>query len=125
MAVSVPRLKDTLLAAGRLPQDLGMLATNQARLQIFLTSFAVLFFELICIRWIPAYVRYVGYFMNFILLASFLGIGIGILAGRRDKLWLPPFPVVLLLLVLAVAISRFELPLISSSYLLFFGAMEE
>lgn len=43
-----------------------------ARLRIFLISFALLFFELLCIRWIPAYVRYLSYFTNFILLASFL-----------------------------------------------------
>src|SRR5262245_14011394 len=100
---SLPRrMLDALLAAGRLPADLfapGQMTPAQARFQIFATSFAILFFELVCIRWIPAYVRYVAYFMNFILLASFLGIGIGILAGRRQRLWLPPFPVMLLVLV--------------------------
>jgi hypothetical protein len=45
------------------------------RLRIFLVSFTLLFFELLCIRWIPAYVRYLSYFTNFILLASFLGNG--------------------------------------------------
>ena len=121
------RVLGSVAAAGRLPADLiasQPMTPAHLRFQIFATSFAILFFELICIRWIPAYVRYVGYFMNFILLASFLGIGIGILAGRRDRLWLPPFPVMLLLLVLAVALSRFELPIVSS-YLLFYGAMEE
>ncbi len=38
------------------------------RLRIFLLSFTLLFFELLCIRWIPAYVRYLSYFTNFILL---------------------------------------------------------
>ena len=42
------------------------------RTRIFLVSFTLLFFELLCIRWIPAYVRYLSYFTNFILLASFL-----------------------------------------------------
>jgi hypothetical protein len=40
-----------------------------ARTRIFLLSFTLLFFELLCIRWIPAYVRYLSYFTNFILLA--------------------------------------------------------
>ena len=53
------------------------------RTRIFLVSFTLLFFELLCIRWIPAYVRYLSYFTNFILLASFLGMGLGILAARR------------------------------------------
>ncbi len=43
---------------------------------------AILFVELLLIRWIPANVIYVGYFSNFILIASFLGIGLGILFGR-------------------------------------------
>src|SRR4029078_12597860 len=52
------------------------------RLRIFLLSFTLLFFELLCIRWIPAYVRYLSYFTNFILLASFIGIGLGVLGVR-------------------------------------------
>ncbi len=121
------RIINAVVEAGRLPSDLlgiNHMSPAQARFQIFVTSFTILFFELICIRWIPAYVRYVGYFMNFILLASFLGIGIGILAGRRPRLWLPPFPVFLLLMVLAVGATKFELPIVSS-YMLFYGVMEE
>src|SRR5215213_10159976 len=59
--------------------------------RLILTSFAILFFELICIRWVPAYVRYLSYFSNFILLATFLGVGVGILTARRERLWMPPF----------------------------------
>ncbi len=55
-------------------------------LQLWLTSFVILFFELICIRWIPSYVRYMGFFCNFIPLAAFLGIGLGILTARRPRL---------------------------------------
>ena len=58
-----------------------MLARNDVRL--FLTSFAILFVELMLIRWIPANVKYIGFFSNFLLIASFLGIGLGILLGRR------------------------------------------
>ncbi|MDQ6645560.1 MAG: hypothetical protein M3Y76_14045, partial [Chloroflexota bacterium] len=43
------------------------------RVRIFLLAFAMLFFELLCIRWIPSYVRFLSYFNNFVLLASFLG----------------------------------------------------
>ena len=55
------------------------------RARIFLLSFGLLFFELLCIRWIPSYVKYLAYFTNFILLASFLGMGLGILAARRPR----------------------------------------
>jgi SAM-dependent methyltransferase len=91
------------------------------RLRIFLVSFTLLFFELLCIRWIPAYVRYLSYFTNFILLASFLGMGLGILAARRAIFRFPPFPLMVLLLAGVVALNRFELN-ISSTDVLYFGS---
>ena len=91
------------------------------RTQIFLVSFTLLFFELLCIRWIPAYVRYLSYFTNFILLASFLGMGLGILAARRPKFWSPPYPLLVLGLAAVVALNRFELN-ISSTDVLYFGS---
>ena len=64
--------------------------------RLFLTSMTLLFVELLLIRWIPANVIYVGYFSNFILIASFLGIGLGILFGRRwGNLRLSPFALLL------------------------------
>jgi hypothetical protein len=89
------------------------------RARIFLVSSALLFFELLCIRWIPAYIRYLSYFNNFILLASFLGIGLGILSARRERFWFPPFPLMLVLLVLVVAFNRFDLPIANTSVLYF------
>ncbi|MFL5731852.1 MAG: spermidine synthase [Chloroflexia bacterium] len=91
--------------------------------RIYLTSFTLLFFELLCIRWIPSYVRYLSYFTNFILMASFLGMGVGILAARRPRFWFPPFPVMLALLVAVVMLNRFDLR-ISSTSVLYYGAGE-
>jgi spermidine synthase len=96
---------------------------RQLRWQLFLTSFVILYFELICIRWIPAYVRYMGYFTNFILLASFLGIGVGILFGQRKRLVMPKFPLLLFLLILIVAVAKFEFR-IQSTQVLYYGAGE-
>ncbi|HYT35984.1 MAG TPA: hypothetical protein VEL49_02310 [Ktedonobacteraceae bacterium] len=79
------------------------------RIRIFLVSFSMLFFELLCIRWVPSYVRYLSYFNNFILLASFLGIGLGMLTARRQRFWYPPFPLLVLLMVIIVGLNRFEL----------------
>src|SRR6202165_4601623 len=90
----------------------------------FLVSFAILFFELLCIRWIPSYVRYLGYFNNFLLLASFLGIGLGMLSARRARFWFPPFPVLLALLVLIIAKTKFTL-LINSTQVLYFGLADQ
>src|SRR2546421_432343 len=95
--------------------------TAGVRTRIFLVSFTLLFFELLCIRWIPAYVRYLSYFTNFILLASFLGMGLGILAARRATFRFPPFPLMVLLLAAVVAVNRFELN-ISSTDVLYFGS---
>ncbi len=91
------------------------------RTRIFLLSFTLLFFELLCIRWIPAYVRYLSYFTNFILLASFLGMGLGILAARRTTFRFPPFPLLVVALAAVVALNRFELN-ISSTDVLYFGS---
>jgi SAM-dependent methyltransferase len=53
------------------------------RVQLFLASFLMLFVELVLIRWAGAYVVYLSYFANFILLGSFLGIGVGFLRARK------------------------------------------
>ena len=53
--------------------------TLASHVRIFLASFLVLFLQVALIRWMPAYVRLLSYFSNFILLACFLGIGVGCL----------------------------------------------
>src|SRR5947207_4022035 len=97
------------------------LFVTDPRVRIFLLSFAMLFFELLCIRWITSYVRYLSYFNNFILLAAFLGMGLGILSARRERFWFPPFPAMLVLLAAVVALNRFDFR-ISSTSVLFYGA---
>src|SRR3989440_31804 len=94
------------------------------RARTFLVSFTMLFFELLCIRWITSYVRYLSYFNNFLLLASFLGIGLGMLSARRERFWFPPFPVLLALLVVIIAKMKFEL-IINSTQVLYFGLADE
>src|SRR5438094_10613452 len=83
--------------------------------QLFLTSFLGLYAELLCIRWMPAHVRFLSYFTNFILLASFLGLGVGILSARRRLLLGPrTFPLLLLFAAILIAAARFELHLVSA-----------
>lgn len=50
---------------------------------------ATLFVELALIRYVPGQVRVLGYFTNFVLLAAFLGFGLGIMVRRRwpTSLW--------------------------------------
>ncbi len=96
-----------------------MLARNDVRL--FLVSATILFAELMLIRWIPANVRYVGFFSNFLLMASFLGIGIGILLGRRDRrLVMSPFPALLLVTFGLVMQAQLNVKLTTSDEI-FFG----
>ena len=52
-------------------------------------SFLMLFVELALIRWTGSNVVYLSYFSNFVLLGSFLGIGIGFLRSRSHS---PLFP---------------------------------
>ena len=58
---------------------------RRRQLRLLLLSFLMLFLELMLIRWGAANVLYLAYFTNFVLLASFLGIGVGFLrAGSRS-----------------------------------------
>src|SRR5213596_2155862 len=70
---------------------------DQARL-VF-ASFLMLFVELALIRWVTANNVYVTKATNFVLLASFLGIGIGFLNARSGRDYLRWTPVTLLALV--------------------------
>ncbi|MBA2570758.1 MAG: fused MFS/spermidine synthase, partial [Chloroflexi bacterium] len=98
---------------------LSFLARNDVRL--FLTSGTLLFVELLLIRWIPANVRYIGFFSNFLLIASFLGIGLGILLGRRGRN-VPLSVFAVLLLVVVEVILRFQLNVrLRTENELFFG----
>ena len=85
----------------------------------FLASFLVLFLEIALIRWMPAYIRLLSYFSNFILLASFLGIGLGcLLAPARPRLfkW---FPLVQAVVIAAVYFLRLEVAIPTSGSIYF------
>src|SRR2546425_6012939 len=86
---------------------------------LFLSSFLVLFLEIALIRWMPAYIRLLSYFSTFILLAAFLGCGIGcMLAGARRNLFLL-FPLLLLVVVAAVDRLRLEVAVPSATTIYF------
>lgn len=70
------------------------------------TSFLILFLELACIRYLPAQVKFFSYFTNFVLLAAFLGSGIGLLAAGRARVLLAWWPAAALALVGAVLLLR-------------------
>ncbi len=84
----------------------------EPRVRLFLTSAALLFVELFLIRWIPANVIYIGFFTNIILIGSFLGIGTGIILGRRNSSpRLAPFPLLFFLVIKLVAVAQLNVTL--------------
>jgi spermidine synthase len=70
--------------------------------RLVLGSALMLFLELALIRWLGSNVVHLSYFSNFVLLGSFLGIGLGFLIARRSWSLLPAAPVLLAGLVVAV-----------------------
>jgi Spermine/spermidine synthase domain len=67
----------------------------------------------------PAYVRLLAYFSNFILLASFLGIGLGCLLAASRRRLIDWFPGLLLAVIVAVDRLRLEVAVPSTSSLYF------
>jgi hypothetical protein len=70
--------------------------------RLVLGSCLMLFLELALIRWLGANVVHLSYFTNFVLLGSFLGIGLGFLIARESWSVLPWSPVLLAVLVVGV-----------------------
>jgi hypothetical protein len=57
--------------------------------RLLLLSFLMLFTELALIRWTGSNVIYLSHFSNFVLLGSFLGIGVGFSPGSSPNRSLP------------------------------------
>ena len=70
-----------------------------ARVRLVLASALMLFVELALIRWTSSNNLYLVHLTNFVLLASFLGIGLGFLSVGRGRDLFPLAPVLLATLV--------------------------
>lgn len=76
---------------------------GSAKLDLFLVSFLILFFELAAIRWFGATVVFLTFFTNIVLLACFLGMSVGLLSARRVRdLVATSLPVAMLACVAAI-----------------------
>jgi hypothetical protein len=66
----------------------------------------ILFFELAFIRYTSAYVRVFGFYLNFVLIATFLGMGVGLLQASRAATlkWMAPA----MMLMLTGAVGYFS-----------------
>src|SRR4029079_4354844 len=80
------------------------------RRRLVVASFLMLFTELALIRWVSAYQVHVAYFTNFVLLASFLGIGVGFLRAGKGRDFSRGAPASLAALVLGVFVVRVVRP---------------
>jgi spermidine synthase len=91
--------------------------------RLVLLSFLMLFVELALIRWTGSNVLHLSYFSNFVLLGSFLGIGIGFLRADRKR---DLFPYSLPALAVLVAFVRFFPVEIEGAGgdVIFFGTLE-
>ncbi len=117
-----PSSSGPFVRTGRIAGYLPALSGNALRL--WLTSTVLLFVELMLIRWVPAEIRYIGFFSNFLLMASFLGIGLGILLGRRGARYsLVAFPLLLVVVVGLVTQNQLNVDIRSQDEL-FFGLAE-
>ncbi len=88
----------------RQPEPVESLARRQAKLVV--ASAVALYFELLVVRWTNAYVRNVGFFTNFLVLASFVGLGAGLLLARRKESLLPFLPLTALAYCVIVWVGR-------------------
>jgi SAM-dependent methyltransferase len=88
-----------------------------------LASGLMLFVELALIRWTGSNVLHLSYFSNFVLLGSFLGVGLGFLRARRAFDLSPWWPVLLLLLVGFVLAFPVQVDQ-SSEQIIYFTAVE-
>jgi SAM-dependent methyltransferase len=71
-------------------------------IDLFLISFLALYFEILFIRWIPSSIQIIAFFTNIVLIASFLGLGIGCLLSKLKFKLINLFPFLLLLIVLII-----------------------
>ena len=73
----------------------------------------------------PAYIRLLAYFSNFILLASFLGIGLGCLLASSRKQLFPFFPLIQAAVIAMVYFFRLEVAVSTTGSLYFSSGTAE
>ena len=80
---------------------------------LIIASFISLFLELSLIRWVPAHVFSVAFFSNVILIASFLGLGLGfLLSGKKWEMFrvFPWFLLIFTIVILLLENIQITLP---------------
>src|SRR3989442_15957592 len=78
---------------------------NPLQLRLFSASFLALYFELVIIRYLSTEVRVFAYLMNLPLIASFVGLGLGMILGAPPRRLSRVFPFLAGLLFLLIAFA--------------------
>lgn len=91
--------------------------------RLLMASGLMLFLELALIRWLGANVVHLSYFSNFVLLGSFLGIGVGFLISRKSwSVWPATLPI---LTVLVAGVTLFPVTIErSGSDIIYFTSLQ-
>ena len=95
--------------------------TVSDRIRIFLLSFLMLFAELALIRWTGENVLSLSFFSNFVLLGSFLGIGIGFLRAAKAGSLFRYVPIGLFVLISFVLVFPIRIGQLQRDQIIFFG----
>jgi len=74
-------------------------------LMLFLASFLALYFELVVIRYLSTEIRVFAYLKNLPLIASFFGIGLGMVLGQPPGILKRLFPLIAAVLFLLIAFA--------------------
>jgi SAM-dependent methyltransferase len=99
------RLRTAAVIPGRLEVDIQDLGGFSYR-HLILISLVSLFVEMMMIRWVSSEIRIFAYFKNFVLVACFLGFGLGCyFSRRRVQLMATIAALMLLALILKAPIS--------------------
>ena len=113
--MTVPCTSPGSPASDGLADELRSSFWNSSRL--FLASFLALYFEVLLIRYLAAEVRIFTNLKNFPLIASFFGIGLGIMLGDASKRLRRAFPLIAILLFLPIRFaSQLHLPSVDISW---------
>lgn len=101
--------------AAQLPQS-----EKSDLVRLFLASFLALYFELVVIRYLSTEIRIFAYLKNLPLIASFLGIGLGMILGSAPKALKRAFPVIAAvlfgLIACALPLNLTHLPFPNADY---------
>lgn len=79
---------------------------QKQNIALFLVSFTILFIEVALIRWVSTDIRIFSYLSNFVLLACFLGIGLGCyLSQKKIHLFITPLMLFLLIIFIRMPLK--------------------